>query len=429
MSVVSRCTESPSPQPTPHAQGRLSPPGGEEVTNIPSSDWVVRTQNLGKCYKLYARPLDRLKELFVSSRRYHQDFWALQEVDLCLESGQSCGIIGCNGSGKSTLLKLISGVARPSSGTVEVAGRVGALLELGTGFHPEYTGRENIYFSAAMLGLEGAETEALVPEIIAFAELDDFIDQPVKTYSSGMYMRLGFAVATTIRPDILITDEVLAVGDEAFQKKCIRRMEAFLGQGKTLLFCSHSMYHVQKLCQKALWLDHGRVRAWGGAAEVTLAFEDYLRGLEAQEEQQTEPQPVADASLPSRLRQVRLLGADNQETDVFDLGETARLEMIAEVPDGQPPVFAVGHVRRNDKFGVYGIFSDMDRVEPQRVDAHTFRIGYEVCLSLLPGNYTFRTHVLDPSGLRMFDTVEKDFSVRGESRELGVCRLPHRWTR
>ena len=118
----------------------------------------------------------------------------------------------------------------------------------------------------------------------------------------------------------------------------------------------------------------------------------------------------------------------NRETDVFDMGDTARIEMIAEVPDGQPPVFAVGHVRRNDKFGVYGIFSDMDRVEPQRVDAHTFRIGYEVSLSLLPGTYTFRTHVLDPSGLRMFDTVEKDFSVRGESRELGVCRLPHRWT-
>ncbi len=419
MSVVSRSAVSPSPRP--------SPSGGEGASS-PSSDWVIRTQNLGKCYKLYARPLDRLKELFVSSRRYHQDFWALREVGLHLEAGQSCGIIGRNGSGKSTLLKLISGVTRPSCGTVQVSGRVGALLELGTGFHPEYTGRENIYFSAAMLGLEGAETEALVPEIIAFAELDDFIDQPVKTYSSGMYMRLGFAVASTIRPDILITDEVLAVGDEAFQKKCIRRMEAFLGRGKTLLFCSHSMYHVRKLCQKALWLDHGRVRAWGGAAEVTLAFEDYLRELEAQEERQAEAPPVAAAVRPSRLRQVRLLDTDDRETDVFDLGDTARLEMIAEVPDGQPPVFAVGHVRRNDQFGVYGIFSDMDQVEPQRVDTHTFRIGYEVSLSLLPGNYTFRTHVLDPSGLRMFDTVEKDFSVRGESRELGVCRLPHRWT-
>ena len=233
-------------------------------------------------------------------RRYHQDFWALRDVNLHLEAGQSCGIVGRNGSGKSTLLKLISGVTRPSSGTVEVAGRVGALLELGTGFHPEYTGRENIYFSAAMLGLEGAETEALAPEIIAFAELADFIDQPVKTYSSGMYMRLGFAVATSIRPDILITDEVLAVGDEAFQKKCIRRMEAFLDQGNTLLFCSHSMYHVQKLCQKAVWLDHGQVRAWGGAAEVTLAFEDYLRELEAREEEQQAETLPPDAGRPAQ---------------------------------------------------------------------------------------------------------------------------------
>lgn len=420
MSVVSRCTEPPSPRP--------SPSRGEGAENPPSSDWVVRTHNLGKCYKLYARPFDRLKEVFVSSRRYHQDFWALREVNLQLEAGQSCGIIGRNGSGKSTLLKLISGVTRPSSGTVEVAGRVGALLELGMGFHPEYTGRENIYFSAAMLGLEGAETEALVPEIIAFAELDDFIDQPVKTYSSGMYMRLGFAVATTIRPDILITDEVLAVGDEAFQKKCIRRMEAFLDEGKTLLFCSHSTYHVRKLCRDALWLDHGQVRAWGGATEVTFAFEDYLRELEAQDARQPEAPREADASLTSRLRQVRLLDADNRETSVFDMGDTARLEIIAETPDGIPPVIAAGLVR-NDKTAIYGVFSDMENVEPQRLDAHTFRVVYELYdLSLLPGSYTLRAHVLDPPALRMFDTVEKDFSVRGESREIGLCRLPHRWT-
>ncbi len=420
MSVVSRCTEPPSPQP--------SPSRGEGAENPPSSDWVVRTRNLGKCYKLYAKPLDRLKEVFVSSRRYHQDFWALQEVDLCLEAGQSCGIIGRNGSGKSTLLKLISGVTRPSSGTVEVDGRVGALLELGTGFHPEYTGRENIYFSAAMLGLEAAETDDLVPEIIAFTELADFIDQPVKTYSSGMYMRLGFAVATSIRPDILITDEVLSVGDEAFQKKCIRRMEALLGQGKTLLFCSHSMYHVRKLCRNALWLDHGRVRAWGGAAEVTFAFEDYLRELEARQAQQPAAPLEADTALPSRLRQVRLLDGDNRETNVFDMGDTVRLEMVAEVPDGQPPAFAAGLVR-NDLTSIYGAFSDMDNIEPQRLDAQTFRVVYELYdLSLLPGSYTLRAHVLDPPALRMFDTVEKNFTVRGESRELGLCRLPHRWT-
>ena len=394
------------------------------------SDWVVSTHELGKCYKLYTRPFDRIKEIFSSNKRvYHNDFWALQAVSVTISPGQSCGIVGRNGAGKSTLLKLISGVTRPSHGSVQVNGRMGALLELGTGFHPEYTGRENIYFSAAMIGLEREETAAIVPEIIDFAELADFIDQPVKTYSSGMFMRLGFAVATSIRPDILITDEVLAVGDEAFQKKCIRRMEEFLAQGKTLLFCSHSMYHVRKLCQKAVWLDRGQVRAWGEASEVTNAFEDYLRDVDIQEVQkQAEARQSTDASAHSRLRQVRLLNEQDQEVSAFGMGETTRLEIIAETPDGQAPVISVGCVR-NDKTAIYGIFSDIDQIEPRRVDARTFRIVYEVYdLSLLPGSYTFRVHVLDPPGLRMFDTVEKDFSVRGDTRELGICRLPHRWT-
>jgi len=199
---------------------------------------------------------------------YPPDTVALNEVSFTIPEGQFVVLIGPSGAGKSTLLKLIAGVTRPTQGSLEVKGRVGALLELGTGFHPEYTGRENIYFSAAMMGLSKPETEALLPEVVAFSGLGDFIDRPVKTYSTGMFMRLGFSVATSINPDVLITDEVLAVGDESFQKKCVRRMEAFLAQGKSLLFCSHSMYHVRKLCQKALWLHHGQVRAMGGAADL-----------------------------------------------------------------------------------------------------------------------------------------------------------------
>ena len=390
---------------------------------------IIHSYDLGKCYKLYARPFDRLKELFAwRGRHYSQDFWALQAVNFSVQPGESWGIIGRNGAGKSTLLKLISGVTRPSTGTLTVSGRIGALLELGTGFHPEYTGRENIYFSAAMLGLEQAEIESVLPDILDFADITEFIDRPVKTYSSGMFMRLGFAVATSIRPDILVTDEVLAVGDEAFQKKCIRHMEAFLEQGKSLLFCSHSTYHVRKLCQKALWIDHGEVRLSGAAAEVTLAYEDYLRDIEAQAaEEHSEARHAPDLSAYSRLQQVRLLNSDNQEVATFAMGDTARLEIIAETPDGETPVINVGCVR-NDKTPIYGTFSDMENVEPQRLDAHTFRIVYELYdLSLLPGSYTLRAHVLDRQGLRMFDTVEKDFSVRGDTRELGLCRLPHRW--
>ena len=391
--------------------------------------WVIKGNDLGKCYKLYAHPLDRLREVLAfRSRLYHQNFWALREVSFSVQSGESWGIIGENGAGKSTLLKLVAGVTRPSQGSLEVKGRIGALLELGTGFHPEYTGRENIYFSAAMMGLSRQETDFLLPEIIDFSGLGDFIDRPVKTYSTGMFMRLGFSVATTINPEVLITDEVLAVGDESFQKKCIRRMETFLAEGKSLLFCSHSMYHVRKLCQKAMWLDHGQVRAVGDVSEVTNSYEDHIRAMEAsvqlREETKEEDQYSGDYS---RLRTVKLLNALGQETARFKMGDCTRLEIIAETPDGIAPVIVVGLVR-NDKTPIYGVFSDFDKVQPQAIGNGRFRIVYELLdLSLLPGSYTFRAHVLDPPGLRLFDTVEKDFTVQGDTREMGICRLPHRW--
>ncbi len=394
------------------------------------TDTVVLASGLSKRYKLYNRPFDRIKEvLSLTGRNHHKEFFALRDVSLRIEPGESCGIIGRNGAGKSTLLKVIAGVTRPSSGETQVSGRVGALLELGTGFHPDYTGRENIYFATAMIGLDSVETDAIVPEIISFTELDEFIDQPVMTYSSGMFMRLGFAVAMSVKPDILITDEVLAVGDEAFQKKCVRRMEEFLQDGRTLIFCSHSMYHVRKLCGKAVWLDQGEVRASGDAVPVTHAFEDYLRRFDKDaftraDETSATPAPAGY----SVLRTVRLLNARNEEGSVFQMGDIARLEIVAETPDDSEPVIAVGCVR-NDNTAIYGIFSDIDAVRPKRVRMGSYRIVYEVYdLSLLPGTYTFRAHVLDTSGLRMYDTVEKEFTVRGNTREIGICRLPHRWT-
>jgi lipopolysaccharide transport system ATP-binding protein len=403
--------------------------------------WVVLVENLGKCYRIYPRPLDRLWELLpFAGKRRHQDFWALQEVSFSVQSGESWGVIGENGAGKSTLLKLITGVTRPSQGGVEVRGRVGALLELGMGFHPEYSGKENVYFAATMMGLGKKEIDALLPEILAFSGLAEFIDRPVKTYSSGMFTRLGFSVATSIDPEILITDEVLAVGDEAFQKKCIRRMEGFLAHGKSMLFCSHSMYHVRKLCQKAIWLEHGRVRAIGEAAEVANAYEDYIREREAQAQAQEEHAKAAaraeplsadgsgeDSAAYSRLKEVQVSHQDGQETSVFFMGDTVRIHIVAETADGLAPVIAIGLVR-NDKTAIYGIFSDIDKAEPRRIGTRLFEISYEMMdLSLLPGSYTFRVHVLDPPGLRMFDTIEKDFIVRGDTRELGICRMRHRW--
>ncbi len=404
-------------------------------------DCVVQAEQLGKCYKIYEKPLDRLWEVLpLTRKRRHRDFWALQDVSFSVQSGESWGIIGENGAGKSTLLKLITGVTRPSHGRVEVQGRVGALLELGMGFHPEYSGRENIYFSATMMGLGKQEIDNLLPEIINFSGLAEFIDRPVKTYSSGMFTRLGFSVATSIDPEILITDEVLAVGDEAFQKKCIRRMEGFLEQGRSMLFCSHSMYHIRKLCQKAIWLEHGQVRAIGDAAEVANAYEDDVREREALVQQQEEVAKIAaratpvsanssseDSSVYSRLKEVQVVNSNGREASVFFMGDTVRIHIVAETADDLAPVVAIGLVR-NDKTAIYGIFSDIDKVAPRRIGVQLFEIRYEMLdLALLPGSYTFRVHVLDPSGLRMFDTTEKDFIVRGDTRELGICRMTHRW--
>ena len=202
-------------------------------------------------------------------------FQALDNISFDLAAGESLGIVGENGAGKSTLLKIVANVITPTRGTIDVRGRVGALLELGSGFHPEYSGLANIDLAAALLGLAPSEIAAKRDEIIAFADIGDHINDPIKHYSSGMVVRLGFAVATALTPDVLITDEVLAVGDESFQKKCIAWMENYLAGGGTLLLCSHSMYHIQKLCGAALWLKDGHVARYGPAAEVCQAYLAY----------------------------------------------------------------------------------------------------------------------------------------------------------
>ena len=232
---------------------------------------------MGKDYPKVSTGGDRLRTLaaLLFRRRDMPHFRALDGVDLEVRRGESLGLIGENGAGKSTLLKIIAGVARPSRGTVEVNGRVSALLELGSGFHPEYTGRENIYLSSALMGLSRRDARGKVDAIIDFADIGAHIDEPIKHYSSGMVVRLGFAVATALEPELLITDEVLAVGDESFQKKCIQWLEGYLDAGGTLLLCSHSMFHVQTLCRRAMWIHHGEARLAGSSFDVTREYLTY----------------------------------------------------------------------------------------------------------------------------------------------------------
>lgn len=244
---------------------------------------ALRARGLGKCYRSYARPFDRLRQVlpFVRRRPAVREFWALRDVDLELPRGCALGIVGRNGSGKSTLLQILGGTLAPTSGEAEIHGRAGGLLELGSGFHPEFTGRENARLQGILLGCTPDEVDAQMEAIARFAEIGPFLDEPVKTYSSGMFVRLAFAVQAVLPPELLIIDEALAVGDAAFQIKCMTHMRKLLDGGTTLLFASHDLEAVRSLCQEAIWLEQGEVRARGCPRETTSAYVRHLFGATA----------------------------------------------------------------------------------------------------------------------------------------------------
>ncbi|HEX4764536.1 MAG TPA: ABC transporter ATP-binding protein [Usitatibacter sp.] len=386
---------------------------------------LVHLQGVTKDYPKVSTSGDRLRTLaallFRSGNLPH--FRALDDVSLEVLRGHSVGIVGENGAGKSTLLKVIAGVVRPTAGTRDVRGRIGALLELGSGFHPEYTGRENIHLSSALMGLTREETRAKLQSIIEFADIGEHIDEPVKHYSSGMVVRLGFAVATSFAPDILITDEVLAVGDESFQKKCIAWLERYLADGGTLLLCSHSMFHIQTLCSTALWLHHGRPRMAGNAFDVTREYLTYHQEKSAAEK------VAGRMSVTEGPRIVEAWTEDGagRKADTFRRGDAMVLRGVASEPDDRPPVLLFGVVRA-DGTPVFGSHSNERGYVPARVERTKF--GFAVrfdSLALLPGKYNLRVHALDAEGLRLHDTLERDFVVTGETRDYGVVELEHQW--
>lgn len=237
-----------------------------------SEEIAISLQNISKCFKRYAHPVDRLKEILLPQKSYAQEFWALRDINLQISKGHSLGIVGRNGSGKSTLLQIVVGTLTPTSGEVQVNGKISALLELGSGFNPEFTGRQNVFLNGRLLGLEQKQIEAKFDEIAAFADIGDFIEQPVKTYSSGMFVRLAFAVAINVEPDILVVDEALAVGDEAFQRKCFARIQAIKESGGTILFVSHSASNVIELCDYAVLLDRGDLLLYGKPKSVITHY-------------------------------------------------------------------------------------------------------------------------------------------------------------
>lgn len=388
---------------------------------------LVEARGLGKAYPKVHRSGDRMRALgrllWTGSDRDRID--VLRGVDLEVRRGESLGLIGENGAGKSTLLKLITGVLTPTTGSVRVTGEIGALLELGAGFHPEYSGRDNVAMAAALHGFSSAELRERLPEIIAFADIGDYIDEPVKHYSSGMVVRLGFAIVAALKPDLLITDEVLAVGDESFQKKCVQWIEDYLDGGGTLILVSHSMYHVQKLCRHACWLRGGEVAMSGDVFDVTQAYLAYHERKSAPARSRSE---AGHAGHEFGVLGITLNESESERPLMLEFGDPLRVCVRVRSRDGRVPCVMIGVVRA-DGTPVYGVSTEIDSAPPHRIAEDEYQCEIEFgSLELLPGNYSVRVHPMDTEGVRVFDTLERSLTVRGASREFGLVRLAHRWT-
>jgi lipopolysaccharide transport system ATP-binding protein len=389
---------------------------------------AVRAVDVSKHYDVYRRPIDRVIEL-LTGRPQHVVFPALEEVSFDVQRGETVGVIGQNGAGKSTLLKLLCGVTRPSSGTFEARGTIASILELGTGFHPEFSGRDNAALNAAILGLSPTEIRERLPAILEFSELGSFLDRPVKTYSSGMYMRLAFSVAVNVDPDILVIDEALAVGDGHFQKKCIDKIRQFQEEQKTILFCSHSLYYVTSVCRRALWLDRGRVMRFGPSLDVVHEYESFLLERD-REHPATDAAPVETGSTPVRLREIVVCDRDGLPRDRFGRGEDVHVRMRIEADDPRQPVHVlVGVHRAADDLQCFAVGTHSDGLPPL-----SGRTEYDITvrlldLPLLRGEYSIIAFVGDENAITVFDRrdVRPAFSMTGDRFEVGLIAVDHRW--
>jgi ABC-type polysaccharide/polyol phosphate transport system ATPase subunit len=401
-----------------------------------SSDLVtVHAQDLGKTYTLFRHPLKRLgRALFGAAAGGGQTFVALKEVSFELRRGEVLGLVGRNGAGKSTLLQLVCGTVQPSRGQVRIQGRVAALLELGAGFNLDFSGRENVFLNGTVLGLTRAEIVQRFDDIVAFSGLEDFIDQPVKTYSSGMLVRLAFSIATSVEPDVLVVDEALSVGDGAFARKSFDRIMALRDRGTTILFCSHSLFQVESICTRAIWLERGAVQVDGSPADVVSAYQGFLDRLDSGPVHSVSPAAVvASPAGHARLLSVRLIG-DLPPSDRAVVLRSAHDDLCVSArfvsdPNLPAPAMAVT-VHTEDARIVTSAGTWNDAVETER-DSHGRGIVqlHFPALALLKGRYYVSVHLFCERGLHLYDVADRAAWIKVEQQgiEQGVVTLPHSW--
>lgn len=396
------------------------------------SEYAIELKHITKTYAMYAKPTDRLKEALDFRRRsYHDTFYALNDVNIHVKKGEMIGFIGENGSGKSTLLKIITGVLTPTSGEMQINGNIAALLELGSGFNPEYSGYDNIYLNGMVLGFSKEQVDEMVDDIISFADIGDHLYQPVKTYSSGMFVRLAFAVAINVDPEILIVDEALAVGDLEFQLKCMEKFTEFRNAGKTILFVSHDVNAVRRFCDRVYWLKNGVVENEGETMEVTEEYENFLK-RKSLKTVDREKSVVEEHSAPEivTVDSATLLDENLEPVDIVEQNSTVYVKVEYTVKDESPknPVLGVA-IRTVQNHYVCGLNTLLDKTAiPWKKGKNVFYIKYPN-MSLLSGEYYFDVAFFEENATVPFvyKTKYVTMFITGKYVGEGIVVLDHEW--
>ncbi|WP_440960900.1 ABC transporter ATP-binding protein [Paenibacillus nitricinens] len=417
---------------------------------------VISIENVNKAFKIYHdKPLTLKEKILKLRSNDYSDFFAVKEVSLDIKKGETVALIGHNGCGKSTLLKLITKILYPDSGKITVDGRISSLIELGAGFHPDFTGRENIYTNAAIFGLSRKEIEGKLGDIISFSELGDFIDNPVRTYSSGMYMRLAFSVAINVDPEILLIDEILSVGDENFQKKCFDKIDSFKKNGATIVIVTHDLGTVEKICDRVIWLDKGQIIEQGQPDKIINLYQQHMNEKFV-EQRQTEfdsnedikkeqditkkietnenesvPQFSEDVRWGSKEVEIidaRIINHSGEATNVIMGGKpfTIEIDYIVNSPQ-KKYIFGMGFYN-SDNVLIYGNNTEIDKIKLENINpTGTVEFINDKC-NLLSGRYKLNVAVVDGSH-RALDFIKyyMDFTVVSSDRSVGVFSVDHKW--
>lgn len=396
------------------------------------SNYAIEIKNLSKTYQMYAHLKDRMKEaLHPLKKKYHTIFYALKDINIFVEEGEMIGFIGENGSGKSTLLKIITGVLTPTSGEMVINGKIAALLELGSGFNPEYSGYDNIYLNGMVLGFSREEVDEMIDDIIAFADIGDHIMQPVKTYSSGMFVRLAFAVAINVDPDILIIDEALAVGDLEFQLKCMEKFTEFRNAGKTILFVSHDVNAVRRFCDRVYWLKDGEIIEEGDTMEVTENYDNFLKKKSIKtvdrEVNKIEEHSAMDIVT---VKEAELLNPDLTPVDMVQQDQPLIVKVVYDVKDDsiKSPVLGVA-IRTVDNHYVCGLNTLLDGEKiPWEKGENIFYLNYKK-MALLSGEYYFDIAIFEENATvpLVYKTKFLNMFITGKYVGEGIVVLDHEW--